>query len=69
MPAPHQFFLHAGCPSCHPTNSFKALKALICRKKMNAKFPTIIMLFYFKLIFNFRKCDKLSSFNKSAIWY
>jgi len=21
-------FLHAGCPSCHPTNSVKALKAL-----------------------------------------
>jgi len=22
-----QFFLQAGCPSCHPTNSVKALKA------------------------------------------
>jgi len=21
-----QFFLHAGCPSCHPTNSVKAVK-------------------------------------------
>ena len=28
MPAPHcSFFLQAGCPSCHPTNSVKALKA------------------------------------------
>ena len=28
MPAPHQSsFLQAGCPSCHPTNSVKALKA------------------------------------------
>jgi len=28
MPAPHHsVFLHAGCPSCHPTNSVKALKA------------------------------------------
>jgi len=31
MPAPHhsdtQFFLQAGCPSCRPTNSVKALKA------------------------------------------
>jgi len=24
-----QFFLQAGCPSCHPTNSVKALKATI----------------------------------------
>ena len=30
MPAPHpSVFLQAGCPSCHPTNSVKALKALI----------------------------------------
>jgi len=28
-PAPHRsVFLQAGCPSCRPTNSFKALKAL-----------------------------------------
>jgi len=27
-PAPHHsIFLQAGCPSCHPTNSVKALKA------------------------------------------
>jgi len=30
MPAPHHsVFLQAGCPSCHPTNSVKALKANI----------------------------------------
>jgi len=30
MPAPHHLvFLQAGCPSCHPTNSVKALKASI----------------------------------------
>jgi len=29
MPAPHSsVFLQAGCPSCRPTNSVKALKAL-----------------------------------------
>ena len=29
MPAPHHSsFLQAGCPSCHPTNSVKALKAM-----------------------------------------
>jgi len=29
MPAPHHsVFLQAGCPSCHPTNSVKALKAV-----------------------------------------
>jgi len=26
-PAPHHSFLKARCPSCHPTNSVKALKA------------------------------------------
>ena len=30
MPVPHHSsFLQAGCPSCHPTNSVKALKALL----------------------------------------
>ena len=30
MPAPHRsVFLQAGCPSCHPTKSVKALKAFI----------------------------------------
>ena len=30
MPAPHHsVFLQAGCPSCHPTNSVKALNATI----------------------------------------
>ena len=29
-PAPHHsVFLQAGCPSCHPTNSIKALKASV----------------------------------------
>ena len=27
MPAPHHSVLQAGCPSCRPTNSLKALKA------------------------------------------
>ena len=32
MPAPHHSsFLQAGCPSCRPTNSVKALKLLIIR--------------------------------------
>jgi len=30
MPARHHsVFLQAGCPSCHPTNSVKALKAIL----------------------------------------
>jgi len=28
--APPLSFLQAGCPSCHPTNSVKALKAVYC---------------------------------------
>ena len=36
MPAPHlSSFLEAGCPSCHPTNSVKALKALPGDRKSN----------------------------------
>ena len=32
-PAPHRsVFLQAGCPSCHPTNSVKALKATKIKK-------------------------------------
>jgi len=35
MPAPHHsVFLQAGCPSCHPTNSIKALKASDENQKM-----------------------------------
>jgi len=31
-PAPHHScFLQAGCPSCHPTNSIKALKAFMIK--------------------------------------
>jgi len=26
----HSVFLQAGCPSCRPTNSIKALKASVC---------------------------------------
>jgi len=42
MPAPHHsVFLHAGCPSCRPTNSVKALKAdsihVTSRKKNSSK--------------------------------
>ena len=29
-PAPHRsVFLQSGCPSCHPTNGIKALKAIV----------------------------------------
>jgi len=28
-------FLQAGCPSCHPTNSVKALKAVVKLHKQN----------------------------------
>ena len=34
MPSPHRsVFLQAGCPSCCPTNSFKALKTKNCAQK------------------------------------
>ena len=34
-PASHRCFLQAGCPSCHPTNSVKALKAHCCCHLLN----------------------------------
>jgi len=35
MPVPrHSVFLQAGRPSCHPTNSIKALKAQVKRGKV-----------------------------------
>ena len=33
---PTPSFLQAGCPSCHPTNSVKALKGLIDRRSKNS---------------------------------
>jgi len=30
-------FLQAGCPSCRPTNSVKALKAAVVRKQSNTQ--------------------------------
>jgi len=32
-------FLQAGCPSCHPTNSVKALKATTTTTTTDPKFP------------------------------
>ena len=42
MPAPHCSVLQAGCPSCRPTNSVKALKAL--QKPM----PNICLLIWMR---------------------
>jgi len=38
MPASHLSFLQAECPSCHPTNSVIALKAVLrdCKMKMDS---------------------------------
>jgi len=46
MPVPHHsVFLQAGCPSCHPTNSVKALKAIRvqnCLKSLRMYYTKII---------------------------
>jgi len=48
-------FLQAGCPSCHPTNSVKALKARAMKAKMihvlelRYLFPRFNSLFYVRL--------------------
>jgi len=46
MPAPHHsVFLEAGCPSCHPTNSVKVLKAVkLCVAYMSTS--TFFSLFW-----------------------
>ena len=39
MPAPHHsVFLQAGCPSCHPTNSVKAMKVKDEYSKLNENY-------------------------------
>ena len=41
MPAPHHSsFLQAGCPSCHPNNSVKALKAAMYTEVSNRIYQT-----------------------------
>ena len=52
MPAPHHLvFLQAGCPSCRPTNSVKALKAVDQNTDRNIvnrrKIKTILILLCF----------------------
>ena len=51
-------FLQAGCPSCRPTNSVKALKAPSTNVKPNNK-PTYIYItlkLYIKINFNYFNC-------------
>jgi len=38
-------FLQAGCPSCRPTNSVKALKAMHCIRKANEKRKTTTVVY------------------------
>jgi len=50
-------FLQAGCPSCHPTNSIKALKAHCCEpiKKnihLTAGFPGQTWVSQYKKVFS-----------------
>jgi len=42
-PAPHHSVLQAGCPSCRPTNSVKALKAF---KALMATFTGMEMYYF-----------------------
>ena len=52
MPTPHHsVLLHAGCPSCRPTNSVKALKALyLNRSKIALTIPATVCCHYFKFL-------------------
>jgi len=44
-PAPHHsVFFQAGCPSCHLTNSIKALKAFKALKKIQLNFEHLFLI-------------------------
>jgi len=43
-------FLQAGCPSCHPTNSVKALKAVIGTQKLIKNSQQVVEEDHFELI-------------------
>jgi len=45
MSIPPLSFLQAGCPSCRPTNSIKALKAVVLTMKIAVKIEN----FYIKM--------------------
>ena len=70
MPAPHHSFLQAGCPSCHPNNSVKALKAkLHCSIEMKGLIhgsnstAMLIAKLYLPIVFS---CSKSSP--KALFW-
>ena len=65
MPVPHSF-LQAGCPSCRPTNSVKALKALVSRCQKDKTNLTYLQLAFSTLMLlagwqeGHLACEKLS---------
>jgi len=50
---PSPIFLQAGCPSCHATNSFKALKAMvmpeITQMYKNSDWPLVALEIFHKV--------------------
>ena len=52
MPAPHHCFLQAGCPSCRPTNSVKALKAQCHYRATPLQLISVIQAIFSDLITN-----------------
>jgi len=67
-------FLQAGCPSCHPTNSVKALKALV-KKLITDKFiiksdvqSTAVFEFQTGLSKILNTPDQMESFCKGDVW-
>ena len=52
-------FLHAGCPSCRPTNTVKALKAIYSIYHSQNSFCTSSLTYLFKLsVLNCSNCSK-----------
>jgi len=65
MPAPHHsVFLQARCPSCHPTNSFEALKA-VCECVRTFCWGRIIVLLVMAVICNTLNCVHQISLKES----
>jgi len=58
-------FLQAGCLSCHPTNSVKALKALLMPLRSPNPVPSFLVTIQY--CFTFLVPDYLGCFRKAAI--
>ena len=64
-PAPHHsVFLQAGCPSCRPTNSIKALKA-----PLKVSTPPHLILIFRDQCSSWIQCQRIESYRMLICWF